>query len=215
MLNMDFNKRVLIATKDLEWQESPKPGVWRKPLARESAERGHATSIVRYDAGANFHTHNHPLGEEILVLEGTFSDETGDYHAGCYFRNPEGFRHSPFSNEGALILVKLHQFQDGDDTHLTIQTDNTTWLTNSRGVEVLHLHSFNEERVALERWPAGTAANRSATPKGEEIYVLKGELEDDKGTYPSGTWLRNPAGQENTPSTVTEETLIWIKTGHL
>ena len=55
------------------------PGVCRKPLACEEAERGHATSIVRYDPGASFSEHGHPLGEEILVLEGTFSDQTGDY----------------------------------------------------------------------------------------------------------------------------------------
>jgi len=215
---MDFNKRVVITTDDLEWQESPKPGVWRKPLAREEAERGHATSIVRYDAGANFHAHNHPLGEEILVLDGTFSDETGDYHAGCYFRNPEGFRHAPFSNEGALILVKLHQFQSGDDTHLTIQTGTATWQTDSRGIEGLHLHAFNDEQVALERWPAQMKTTRPAAAGGEELYVISGELRDTQGTYPAGSWLRNPAveaGQEDIPCSVTEETLIWIKTGHL
>ncbi len=76
------------------------PGVSRKPLAREDAERGHATSIVRYDLGASFSEHLHPLGEEILVLEGTFSDQTGDYPAGTYFRNPEGFRHVPFRGAG-------------------------------------------------------------------------------------------------------------------
>jgi hypothetical protein len=28
------------------------PGVWRKPLAREEAERGRTTSIVRFDPGS-------------------------------------------------------------------------------------------------------------------------------------------------------------------
>ena len=92
MLNLDFEKRVVIETKDRPWQKSPMAGVLRKPLAREDAERGHATSIVRYEPGASFSEHGHPLGEEILVLEGTFSDASGDYHVGTYFRNPEGFR---------------------------------------------------------------------------------------------------------------------------
>jgi len=218
MLNMDFNKRAVIATGELAWQDSPKPGVLRKPLAREEAERGHATSIVRYEPGAVFHAHNHPLGEEILVLEGTFSDETGDYHAGCYFRNPEGFRHAPFSEGGALILVKLHQFQDGDVAHVTIQTDAANWQSDCRGIEVLSLHSFKEERVVLERWSAGISAKRQASPGGEEIYVLKGALIDEQGIYPAGTWLRNPktAGNETgLASRVTEDTVIWIKSGHL
>jgi len=75
MLNMQFEQRVMINTHDHPWQPSPVSGVWRKPLAREEAERGHATSIVRYDPGASFPRHEHPLGEEILVLDGIFSDE--------------------------------------------------------------------------------------------------------------------------------------------
>ena len=108
-INMDFAERVVIDTNDRDWIVSPMEGVWRKPLAREEAERGHATSIVRYDPGSRFAEHGHPLGEEIFVLEGTFSDETGDYQAGTYFRNPDGFRHAPFSDEGTVILVKLHR----------------------------------------------------------------------------------------------------------
>ena len=120
MLNMDFSKRVVVNTADEEWVASPRAGVWRKPLAREEAEQGHATSIVRYDAGASFSVHDHPLGEEILVLDGVFSDETGDYPAGTYLRNPEGFRHAPFSKEGCVILVKLHQFQEALQAQLNI-----------------------------------------------------------------------------------------------
>ena len=54
MLNMDFSQQVIINTHQQDWQPSPKEGVWRKPLAREDKERGHATSIVRYDPGAHF-----------------------------------------------------------------------------------------------------------------------------------------------------------------
>ena len=110
MLNMNFNEQVVIKTHEQDWVASPKPGVWRKPLAREDAERGHATSVVKFDPGAAFSEHDHPLGEEILVLSGTFSDHTGDYPAGTYIRNPKGFVHAPFSKEGCILFVKLHQF---------------------------------------------------------------------------------------------------------
>ncbi len=53
MLNMEFNQRVVINTRQQAWLASPHEGIWRKPLAREEAERGHATSIVRYEAGAS------------------------------------------------------------------------------------------------------------------------------------------------------------------
>ena len=68
MLNMDFGKRVMVRTGEQEWAPSPATGVVRKPLAREEAERGHATSVVRYEPGASFNRHEHPLGEEIAWL---------------------------------------------------------------------------------------------------------------------------------------------------
>jgi quercetin dioxygenase-like cupin family protein len=67
---MDFSRKVVIDTNRHEWASSPSPTVWRKPLARAAAESGHTTSIVRFDPNSYFAEHEHPLGEEILVLDG-------------------------------------------------------------------------------------------------------------------------------------------------
>lgn len=214
MLNMDFAERVVINTRDAAWQPSPMPGVMRKPLAREDAERGHATSIVRYEPGASFSEHDHPLGEEILVLEGTFSDHTGDYKAGTYFRNPEGFRHAPFSEEGCVLLVKLHQFQPADTAHVVIDTNTTPWQPGHGGLEVMSLHEQGGEHVALVHWPANEKFQRHTHVGGEEIYVISGEFIDEYGSYPAGTWIRSPHMSVHNPW-VEEETLIWVKTGHI
>ncbi len=211
MLNMDFSERVVIDTANQEWVATPLAGVWRKPLAREEAECGHATSIVRYDPDSSFSAHDHPLGEEILVLEGTFSDETGNYPAGTYFRNPEGFRHAPFSREGCLILVKLHQFQLNDSTHLCIDTDSADWEGSPDGVRMLQLHEYNGELVRLISFPASAAYSVQGAA---EIYVIRGELRDEQGVYPAGTWVRNPGTVELSLKPIIE-TRIWIKTGHL
>ena len=214
MLNMDFTQRVVIETQAQDWQPSPMPGVWRKPLAREDAERGHATSVVRYDPGASFAEHGHPLGEEILVLEGTFSDQTGDYQAGTYFRNPEGFRHAPFSEAGCVLLVKLHQFQSGDDKHVVIDTRATPWLPGHGGLKVMPLHEFAGEHVALVHWPEHERFQRHTHVGGEEIYVVSGEFIDEHGRYPAGTWIRSPHMSVHSPW-VEQETVLWVKTGHL
>ena len=214
MLNMDFSERVVVDTNEQPWVESPRAGVWRKPLAREDAERGHATSIVRYDPGSRFHPHDHPQGEEILVLQGTFSDETGDYSAGTYFRNPEGFRHAPFSEEGCVILVKLHQFQEGDDAHVVIDTNTAPWRPGIGNLQVMPLHEFQRESTALVRWPPGEQFQRHSHFGGEEIYVISGEFIDEQGRYPAGTWLRSPHLSDHTPRTE-QETIIWVKVGHL
>ena len=205
----------MINTNDHPWQPSPVSGVWRKPLAREEAERGHATSIVRYDPGASFSRHGHPLGEEILVLEGIFSDEHGDFSAGTYFRNPPGSGHAPFSHDGCVLLVKLHQFLPADSAHVCIDTHRAGWLPGQANLKVMPLHEFAGEHVALVKWPAGAhAAQPHSHPGGEEIFVLSGELKDELGTYPRGTWLRSPPMSEHCPY-VDEETVIWVKTGHL
>ena len=211
---MDFTQKISINTYQQEWVKSPSKGVWRKPLAREDVESGHATSIVRYEAGACFSAHDHPLGEEILVLSGTFSDETGDFPAGTYFRNPAGFKHAPFSVEGCEILVKLHQFKAEDIQRVCIQTRSTPWLPGQGNLEVMPLHQYQGESVALVKWPAGEKFLPHVHAGGEEIYVISGEFMDEHGRYPAGTWLRSPHMSQHHPY-VEEETLIWVKTGHL
>jgi anti-sigma factor ChrR (cupin superfamily) len=214
MLNMNFQQRVVIDTLQHDWISSPMTGVWRKPLAREDAERGHATSIVRYEPGAQFSPHDHPKGEEILVLEGVFSDETGDYPAGTYFRNPEGFRHAPFSQEGCILLVKLHQFQADDTHHIVIDSHNTAFQPGSGNLRVLPLHQHGTEQVALVHWPAGERFEEHCHFGGEEIYVISGALKDEHGCYEAGTWIRSPDLSKHHPF-VEEDTLIWVKVGHL
>ena len=76
-------------------------------LDRVGDEVARATSIVRYAPGSWFSGHAHGGGEEILVLEGTFSDEHGHYPAGSWVRSPHGSVHTPFSDEGCLIYVKV------------------------------------------------------------------------------------------------------------
>lgn len=213
-LNMDFEQRVVIDTNEQEWVASPKQGVWRKPLAREDAEQGHATSIVKYEPGASFSEHNHPLGEEILVLDGVFSDHTGDYPAGTYFRNPKGFVHAPFSEQGCTLLVKLHQFQSSDTAQVKIDTNNTQWLQGQGGLQVNPLHQHEGENVALVKWPEGEIFQPHRHFGGEEVFVLSGEFKDEHGNYPAGTWIRSPHMSLHHPF-VDQPTIIWVKTGHL
>ncbi|MDX1634240.1 MAG: cupin domain-containing protein [Marinobacter sp.] len=214
MLNLDFSQRVVIDTGAMNWTPSPAGGVARKPLAREEAERGHATSVVRYEPGARFDRHTHPRGEEILVLEGTFSDEEGDYGPGTYIRNPPGSGHAPFSRDGCTLFVKLHQFAPGDTDRVRVDTRTAAWRPGIGGLEVLPLHEFEHEHVALVRWPAGERFQPHRHFGGEEIFVLAGEFCDEHGHYPAGTWIRSPHGSQHHPF-VELDTVIWVKTGHL
>ena len=49
---------------------------------------GITSALVRWDMITQFTTHVHPGGEEILVLQGLFQDEHGEYPAGTWLRSP-------------------------------------------------------------------------------------------------------------------------------
>jgi len=213
-LNLDFTQRLVINTNKQQWSPSPAKGVWRKPLEREGKEFGHTTSVVRYEAGSKFATHAHPLGEEIYVLDGTFSDEFGDYPVGSYLRNPPNSQHAPFSKDGCVILVKLNQFDPRDTTKVCLNTNNEPWLPGIGGLQVMPLHEFEHEHVALVKWPKGEIFQPHKHFGGEEIFVLWGIFRDEHDNYPQGTWLRSPHMSEHHPF-VEEETIILVKTGHL
>ena len=214
MLNMDFTQRVVCQTNEIDWVESPSKMVLRKALEREAAESGHVTSVVKYLPSSSFPKHIHPMGEEIYVLEGIFSDEHGDYPAGTYLRNPPNSYHSPFSREACTIFVKLNQFDVNDLTSVRINTLAQEWHSGQGGLQVMPLHEFEGKNTALVKWPAGEKFTRHRHFGGEEIYVLKGTFKDEHGVYPRGTWLRNPHLSEHFPY-VDEETIILDKTGHL
>lgn len=88
-------------------------------LDRAGAEVARATSIVRYAPGSGYSSHRHDShrhdgGEEILVLEGLFRDEHGEYPAGSWLRNPRYSEHPPFTGkEGTLIYVKVGHIDAG------------------------------------------------------------------------------------------------------
>lgn len=214
MLNMDFTQRVVVETAQVPWVASPSSGVWRKPLEKVQVESGWTTSIVRYDAGSAFKTHQHPMGEEIMVLEGVFSDETGDYPAGSYLRNPPGSAHAPFSKEGCVLFVKLDHFRPNDMETVRINTQEQPWLPGYGGLEVMPLHSFETEHTALVKWPANEVFQPHRHYGGEEILVLSGAFQDEHGAYPKHTWMRSPHLSQHHPF-VTESTVILVKTGHL
>jgi len=106
-VNADLTRRVVIDTQRMAWEPSPSGSVWRKPLYRRGGEVGPVTSLVRYAPGGVFPEHAHPEGEEILVLQGEFADEHGRYPQGTWIRSPHMSGHSPFSESGCLIYVRV------------------------------------------------------------------------------------------------------------
>ena len=214
-LHADFTQRVVIRPGDAPWQASPSPGVTRCLLDRVGGEEARATSLVRYAPGSVFPTHEHPDGEEILVLDGVFSDDTGDHGPGTYLRNPDGSRHAPRSEAGCTLFVKLRQFQPGDTERVRIDTRAGEWRPGLvPGLRVMPLHSFGTQHTALVDWAPGTVFQPHTHWGGEEVLVLDGVFEDEHGTYPKGSWLRSPHGSRHAPRAPLGARIL-VKTGHL
>jgi len=192
--------RVLHAD-EMPWVPSPTPHVWRKRFELSGApEAGRVTSIVRYDPTSVFPSHPHPEGEEILVLEGVFSDEHGDYPPGTFLLHPQGFEHAPFSRPGCVLFVKLRQ-APGDRQTVRVDTRTAAWQgTGMAGVERLPLYADARfpERIHLTRVAPGVRTGPLEFPDGEEILVLEGGFQDEYGSYRRHSWLQFPPGSAHT-----------------
>ena len=144
LIHSDLSIEAVVPYKDAMWRPSPESGVDRLMLERIGGEKvSRATSIVTYRPGSRFSEHIHDGGEEFLVLDGIFSDATGDFGAGTYVRNPVGSRHAPWSEPGTTIFVKLAQFDPADQAMIRLDTNSAAWLDGPvEGAEVLPLHRF-------------------------------------------------------------------------
>ncbi len=198
-VNTDLDAFVAIDTERETWRSSPSGTVWRKPLFRQGGEYGPVTSIVRYAAGGSFASHAHPEGEEILVLEGIFSDEHGDYPAGTYLLNPDGSRHSPRSQNGCTLFVRLRQCPGADRPRLVLDTSKLSWKAGwvaGHRIKALFSQPDYSDSTALWWLDPNTEMPNRHCPAGAEIFVLDGELIDGPDTFSCGWWIRYPPGSE-------------------
>ena len=186
-LNGDMSRSAVMQVDQMEWQASPSGTVFRKRfhLVGEP-EAGQVTSLVRYAPGASFAIHDHPQGEEILVLEGIFTDHTGDWDAGSYLLNPQGFSHAPGSSDGCLIFVKLRQYQGNE--HLAINSRDIE-PEAADGYSRRQLASLGIEQTYLADLPAGVDIVRHQH-QGMECFVVSGQLEVNGLSLGRYDWFR-------------------------
>lgn len=59
-------------------------------------------------------------------MAGTFSADDKHYPAGWYLRNPPASGHRPYSDEGAMIFVKLWQMPADETRYVAIDTNKAS-----------------------------------------------------------------------------------------
>lgn len=215
-INADFSLTATLQDDQYQWVASPQAGVERVMLDRIGQEKARATSIVRYAPNSEFPTHFHPGGEEILVLSGTFSDQSGDYPQGWYLRNPPGTSHAPSSINGATIFVKLWQMRASDSTTVRIDTQDKTNWTRNKGRSICPLYRDEQETTSLQYLTGGEALfDCQATQPMCEILVLSGHLVFSQTKYHKGSWLRLSSSERQTVYAGHLGATVYLKVGNL
>ena len=91
--------------KELPWKATEVPGVHWLPLHLEPSPKGEAeasqakrpaaTVLIRMAPGSSYGAHRHLGAEEVLVLQGGYADELGEYHQGEHVHYAPGSTHRP------------------------------------------------------------------------------------------------------------------------
>ncbi len=215
-LNANFEERTVVHAAQIPWKASPMAGVDRRMLDRIGDEVARATSIVRYAPGSHFSSHAHTGGEEFLVLEGVFQDEHGDFPVGSYIRNPPTSSHTPGSEAGCVIFVKLWQFDMEDRNGVKINTNTGQYSVDPKNADVSSIVLFEDtrEHVSMEKW-APNAVVEIDSPHGFEALVTEGSFEESNEMFAVQSWLRLPKGASSKAVAGPEGATVWIKRNHL
>jgi quercetin dioxygenase-like cupin family protein len=149
---------------------------------------------------------------DLYVLRGSVLERGKRRTAGTFFS-----RNQPLSltadADGSLLFCYRDTLARTSG-HETWASDELDWWEGSvPGMQVAPLSKLHH-RVSLVKWQRGTRADWHTHPHGEEIFVLSGELRDERGTYPAGSWMRFHPGSGHAPY-AEQDTLTLLRNGHL
>lgn len=102
----------IVHTGTQEWTPLVEEGIdctglsWM-PLRYDETGIRPVSFLLKLEPGAKYPYHNHPDGEEILVLEGSCEIEKTIFKAGDYLYTPPDFRHSVKSDKGCTLFLMV------------------------------------------------------------------------------------------------------------
>lgn len=79
--------------------------LWSAPI--QDHQRAYQLNFIYMEPGGSIAAHTHKGKEWTLVLDGTFSDDSGDYGPGDLVHCTESNEHSPRSEKGCLCLAVI------------------------------------------------------------------------------------------------------------
>lgn len=153
-----------------------------------------------------------PAPNEIFVVNGTLIESDKTHQRGTFLSRGSSTQWEA-GPDGAVLLL-YHQSTEQSERNTTVAGDRLRWFQGgAEGMQVAPLPASNHQ-LSLVSWMPGTRVPPHSHPRGEEIFVLAGELQDQVGRYPTGTWLRLHPDSSHAPFSEVE-TLILLRNGHL
>lgn len=96
-----------------------------------------------------------------------------------------------------------------------VTPDQYVWVPSPvAGVERMMLDRVGDEvarATSLVRYAPNSRFPAHEHGGGEEILVLEGEFQDEHGSYPAGSYLRNPIGTAHSPRIGSHGATIFVK----
>lgn len=101
------------------------------------------------------------------------------------------------------------------DQRVCVTPEQYQWVSSPvAGVERMMLDRVGDEvarATSIVRYAPNSHFPAHEHGGGEEIFVLEGEFADEHGSYPAGSYLRNPIGTRHSPSVGPDGATIFVK----
>ena len=149
---------------------------------------------------------------DLYLLSGSLLENGTEHPARTFLSRGNG--HTMLAGAAGAVLFAYRDrlaIQSGGET---ITADDLQWFASDvPGMAVAPLSAIHH-RLMLVSWRPGSRTAFHSHPRGEEIFVVDGELLDQQGRYPAGTWQRLHPGSGHAPHAAID-TLILLRNGHL
>lgn len=215
--NADLTALITIRADQMPWQQTAVHGIEEKLFERigEGAD-ARETGLLRLAAGASVPQGLSECRVDIYVLEGTIDLLGKHCSAGHFIRIPINTKIGLQAYDDAIIMVKKRGIP-ADGEAITLDTrDRKNWaLWGGRGSEKAQI--YDQGALPEASW-IGFMLPDLTIPEhdhagGEEIFIIEGELRDERGLYGPGTWVRFPIGVTHTPTSLGQGCLMIVREG--
>lgn len=187
------------------------PGTQPETRSLSDARDPRWTGLVSLPAG-------HPLvlearaRNDVYLIGGSLEEAGLSHRVGSLLcrQGPGRLRAGP---QGALLFVYRDRGLVGTLDE-TLPAAARRWHRGAGPGLAVAMLSVQHHRLMLVAWATGARVERHAHPAGEEIFVLGGELGDECGHHPAGSWMRLFPGDGHSPW-ARRPSLILLRNGHL